>query len=188
MPTDEQFRAWCRRIKNSDRDAFAEVFEALHDPLARYALQITGQKSAAQDIVQQAFTALWDMRSSLNPDESLEALLFRIVRNRSYNYARDRRNRNAHHETLQHETDPVRDTPATNMDADRLDDHLREWIDELPERQREALLLSRFEGLSHEEIAQVMEISPPTVNNHIVRALKTLRSKVRSHHPDLHMP
>ncbi len=186
MPTDDQFRAWCRRIKASDRKAFARVFDALHDPLARYALQITGQKSAALDVVQQAFTALWDMRSSLNPDESLEALLFRIVRNRSYNYTRNRRNRNAHHETLQRELDPVRDTPATNMDADRLDDHLRDWIDELPERQREALMLSRFEGLSHEEIAQVMEISPPTVNNHIVRALKTLRSKVRAHHPDLH--
>lgn len=71
------------------------------------------------------------------------------------------------------------------MDAERLDDHLRAWIDELPDRQREALSLSRFEGLSHEEIAEVMEISPATVNNHIVRALKTLRGKVRSHHPDL---
>lgn len=188
MPTDEQFRAWCRRIKTSDREAFARVFEVLHDRLARYALRITGQKSVAQDVVQQAFTALWDMRSSLNPDESLEALLFRIVRNRSYNYTRDRRTRNSTHDALQREVEPVRDTPATDMDADRLDDHLREWIDELPDRQREALSLSRFEGLNHEEIAQVMEISPPTVNNHIVRALKTLRRKVRSHHPDLHTP
>jgi len=185
MPTDEQFRAWCRRIKDSDREAFASVFDALHDPLARYALQITGTKATAQDVVQHAFTTLWDMRTSLDPTESLEALLFRIVRNRAYNHERNRRTRATNHETLKRDTEPVREAPAADMDADRLEENLRDWIDDLPERQREALVLSRFEGLSHEEIATVMEISPPTVNNHIVRALKKLRRKVRSRHPDL---
>lgn len=185
MPTDKQLRTWCRRIKDSDREAFTAVFEALHDPLARYALQITGQTSAAQDAVQKAFMALWDMRTSLNPDESLEALLFRIVRNRAYNHERDRRTRASNHELLKYDTEPVEPTPGADIEADRLRDNLRSWIDDLPERQREALSLSRFEGLTHEEIAEVMEISPRTVNNHIVQALKTLRRRVRSHHPDL---
>lgn len=188
MPTDEQLRAWCRGIKDSDRDAFAKVFDALHDRLARYALQITGQTPVAQDVVQQAFTSLWDMRSSLTPEESLEALLFRIVRNRAYNYKRDRSTRASNHETLQRDLEPAREDPAANMDATRLEENLRTWIDELPQRQREALVLSRFEGLTHEEVAEVMEISPPTVNNHIVRALKKLRQNVRSHHPDLQTP
>ncbi len=47
------------------------------------------------------------------------------------------------------------------------------------------MLLSRFEGLSHQEIAAVMEISPRTVNNHIVQALKTLRDRIRAFEPDL---
>lgn len=188
MPTDEQLREWCRAIKASDREAFTKVFDALHDRLARYALQITGQKTTAQDVVQQAFTSLWDMRTSLTPEESLEALLFRIVRNRSYNYKRDRRTRASNHEILQRDTEPAEDDPAANMDADRLEDNLRRWISDLPDRQREALVLSRFEGLTHEEVAEVMDISPPTVNNHIVRALKKLRRKVRSRHPDLQTP
>ncbi|MFB6230400.1 MAG: RNA polymerase sigma factor [Salinibacter sp.] len=188
MPTDKQLRVWCRRIKASDREAFASVFDVLHDRLARYALQITGRKATARDVVQQAFTALWEMRSSLNPEESLEALLFRIVRNRAYNCKRDRQTRASNHEILQRDTEPIRDTPAVDMDADRLEKHLRSWIVDLPERQQEALVLSRFEGLTHEEIGEVMEISPATVNTHIVRALKTLRRKVRSHHPDLQMP
>lgn len=185
MPTDEQLSAWCRRIKASDREAFAGVFEALHDRLAHYALKITGQKAAAQDVVQQAFTSLWDMRSSLEPEESLEALLFRIVRNRAYNYKRDQRTRATNHEALQRDVEPSQDTPAADMDAARLEENLQAWVSDLPERQREALILSRFEGLSHEEIGEVMQISPSTVNNHIVRALKKLRRKVRSHHPDL---
>ncbi len=184
MPTDEQFQRWCRRIKASDREAFEAVFDALHDPLARYALQITGHKAAARDIVQYAFTSLWDMRDDLDPGESLEALLFRIVRNRAYNTERDRRTREDKHSELRRNAEPVQPDVAAQMDADRLEADLRAWIEELPDRQREALTLSRFENLSHESIADVMDISPRTVNNHIVQALKKLRRRVRSHHAE----
>jgi len=188
MPTDEQFQRWCRRIKASDREAFEAVFGALHDPLARYALQITGRTAAAQDIVQYAFTSLWDMREDLDPEESLEALLFRIVRNRAYNTERNRRTREEKHDQLQRDTDPVRPDPGAQLDADRLEADLRVRIQELPDRQREALTLSRFENLSHEAIADVMDISPWTVNNHIVQALKKLRRWVRSHHEEHQIP
>lgn len=187
MPTDDQFETWCRRIKASDRAAFRAVFEALHDPLARYALQITGRRDAAQDVVQYAFTSLWDMREDLDPEKSMEALLFRIVRNRAYNAERDRRSREAKHDDLKHGTNPVTPDPGAQMDADRLEEELRAQIEALPERQRDALELSRFQDLSHEAIAEVMDISPRTVNNHIVAALKKLRRWIRSHHAD-HFP
>lgn len=184
MPTNEQIETWCRRIKASDRDAFRAVFDELHDPLARYALQITGQTATAQDVVQYAFTTLWDMRRDLNPEESLEALLFRIVRNRAYNTQRNQWTRETKHDEIQQNTEPIRPDPGAEMDADRLETSLRARIDELPERQREALILSRFQDLSHDEIAEVMDISPRTVNNHIVHALKKLRRWIRTHHED----
>jgi len=74
MPTNEQFQQWCRRIMASDREAFEAVFDALHDPFARCALRITGR----EDIVQYAFTSLWDMRESLTPKESLETCFFAL--------------------------------------------------------------------------------------------------------------
>lgn len=184
MPTDEQLETWCRRIKASDRDAFRAVFDQLHDSLARYALQITGRKVAAQDVVQYAFTTLWDMRDELDPTESLEALLFRIVRNRAYNTVRNRRTRENKHDEIQRDTDPVQPQPEAEIDADQLEADLRDRIRDLPDRQREALVLSRFEDLSHDAIAEVMDISPRTVNNHIVSALKKLRRWVRTHHDD----
>lgn len=184
MPTDEQLAKWCRRIKASDRDAFRAVFDRLHDPLARYALQITGRKVAAQDVVQYAFTTLWDIRDDLDPTESLEALLFRIVRNRAYNRVRNRQTRESKHDEIQRETEPVQPMPESEIDAERLEDALRDRIRDLPDRQREALVLSRFEDLSHDAIAEVMDISPRTVNNHIVSALKKLRRWVRTHHEE----
>ena len=70
------------------------------------------------------------------------------------------------------------------LTAQRLDDKLQLWIDQLPERQREALTLTRFEGLSHVEVAEIMGISPRTVNNHLVKALETLRDQIRAYEPD----
>ena len=58
------------------------------------------------------------------------------------------------------------------------------WIDELPPRRREAFRLSRFDGLSHDEIARVMALTPKTVNNHIVLALQTLRERLAHFDPD----
>jgi RNA polymerase sigma-70 factor (ECF subfamily) len=62
-------------------------------------------------------------------------------------------------------------------ESDERMDLLKNWITDLPERQREAFELSRFEGLDHDEIASVMNVSSNTVNNHIVAALKRLRDR-----------
>lgn len=189
MSTDEQFTTWCRRIKASDQRAYEQVFRALHDSLFRYALSITGGRASARDVVQDAFMQLWERRSTLDPSRSLEAFLYRMVRNRAYNHQRNHRTRTAKHKLLKEEEGLSHKTsdllPDTSLNAKTLEAKLEEWIEALPDRQREALLLSRFEGLSHQEIAAVMEISPRTVNNHIVQALKRLRDRIRAFEPDL---
>lgn len=189
MSTEEQFRAWCRRLKASDRSVFEEVFHALHEALFRYALYITRDAAAARDVSQEAFLHLWEMRAALDANQSLKALLYRIVRNRAYNYQRNRRTHAAAHALLARAAHaPSQNGPALPdalLQAKTLEARLQGWIDELPARQREALVLSRFESLSHAEIAAIMDISPHTVNNHIVQALKTLRDRIRAFEPDL---
>lgn len=67
------------------------------------------------------------------------------------------------------------------MDSDALRTRMRAWIDDLPERQREAFRLSRFDDLTHDEIADVMDIAPRTVTNHVTKALQTLRDRLDDH-------
>lgn len=184
--SSDSYQQWCRRIRRSDREAFECLFYALHDALYRYAVSIAGEEATAGDIVQEVFVQLWERRGTLDPERSLRALLFRMVRNRAYNHERDRRRRA---KLLREEGEVIAngrpEAPDGRVRAKHLDGLLRQWIEALPERQREALLLSRYEGLSHEEIAQVMDISPRTVNNHLVRALKTLRGEVSKYEPEL---
>lgn len=188
MPDAQTFETWCRRLRASDREALAEVFEAMHDPLFRYVRSITKNGAAARDITQDLFIRLWDARASLDPSQSLEAYLFRMARNRAYNHERNRRTRtdkedDVREDSVAQPSAPV--LPDAQVDANLLEANLAQWIEELPDRQREALSLSRFEGLSHDDVADVMDISPRTVNNHIVRALKTLRERIRAFEPDL---
>jgi RNA polymerase sigma factor (sigma-70 family) len=119
---------------------------------------------------------------------SIKAYLYRIARNRAYNYCRDRRIHEMKHAEIrmngQHPTEEA-DGPDAELDAVLLGRSLGGWLEELPERQREALRLSRFGGLSHDEVAAVMDISPRTVNNHIVRALATLGDRLRDYQADI---
>ena len=188
MGTDETFTTLCRRLKASDRAAFEQVFQALHDGIYRYVRSLTKDGDTARDIVQDVFVKLWEAREQLDPTKSLEAYVYRMARNRVYNHTRNRRTRANKRSELQ-STSAVREQgpqpPDAKLNADVLEDNMQTWIEELPERQREAFALSRFEGLSHDEIASVMEISPRTVNNHIVSALKTLRARIRAFEPSL---
>ncbi len=176
----DPFPAWSQRLRASDPTACTEVFEALHPVLLRYALQLTRDEAAAYDVVQEAFIKLWQVRETLDPERSMKALLYRIVRNLSLNYHRMKR-----HEATQQAALPDREvaqapTPEETFDAEVLGAHPRRWIDTLPPRRREAFQLSRFEGLSHDEIAQVMNLAPRTVTNHIMLALQHLRDRLHT--------
>lgn len=177
------FADWCRRLRASDRTAFAAVFETLHVDLMRYAWRFTGDEHSARDVVQDVFLKLWRVRETLQPERSLRALLYTMTRNLALNHNRAR----------QHHADPTDATdawPAEPVDADaaldaaRLGAHLEAWIAALPARRREAFQLSRYQGLSHDEIADVMGLTPRTVNTHIVLALKDLRARLGALHPD----
>lgn len=182
--TDEQFSAWCVGLQRSDRAAFAAVFESTYDALFGFARYITRDEAAAHDILQDVFLKLWQVRETIDPNRSLRALLYQMVRNYALNHERRKKT----HATDSLDTTLVEPAVETTMeddiDTDALSDRIRTWIDQMPERRREAFVLSRFEGLSHEEIARVMNLTPRTVNNHIVLALQDLRSRLHAYETD----
>ena len=182
LPTDDSFIRWSERLQSSDQRAFSELFEAMHVALLRYAWRFTGEQEAARDIVQDAFLKLWQIRTNVDPKRSLKALLYTMVRNLALNHKRAAQHTNGAFP----EHDLYDQAPAADqqVEASMLDDRLRLFIEQMPDRRREAFMLSRYEGLSHEEIAQVMNLTPRTVNTHIVLALKDLRNRLGALQPD----
>jgi len=188
MAAHPDFATLCQRLKDSDREAFERVFRVLHDALYRYVRSLTKTSAVAADITQDVFVSLWEARDRLDPSRSLEAYVYRMARNRVYNYQRDERTHAEKRAQMQAvaAAEPQRASrPDTKLHTDVLESNINAWVKALPERQREAFVLSRYNGLSHDEIAAVMEVSPRTVNNHIVSALKTLRTRIRAYEPSL---
>lgn len=177
----EDIQNWAAKIAKSDRTAFDSLFRKLYPVLVNFACRYVRQKSIAADIVQESFVKLWEKRDTLNENGSVKAYLYRTVRNRCLNYKRDHAKEivgldDGLPQLADNKTESENNTGAElNMKL------IKRWIDELPDRQREAFQLSRFEGLDHEEVAGVMEVSPNTVNNHIVAALDKLRARYNNY-------
>ena len=183
--SSRQLAEWCERLQNSDHRAYEEIFRTLYDPLLNYAVYLTKSRPIALDIIQDAFLKLWEKRATLNPDKSVKALLYLIVRNLAFNHNRDTASRSAKLADPIYQPLPNEPGPEETYKAVELKRKLDGWIDSLPIRQREALVLSRMQGLSHDEIASVMNVSPRTVNNHIVRALKYIHGRIQGYEPTL---
>ena len=175
---DEQFLRWCHGLLRSDATSYAELFDASYDALHRYAMYITHDEAASSDILQDVYLKLWQVRDSIDPERSLRALLFQMVRNYALNHERQRKRHAAEAIEADHPSVGFDSVNDDELDAAVLKECLQVWIDEMPERRREAFMLSRYEGLSHEEIASLMDLAPKTVNNHIVLALQHIRKKL----------
>lgn len=146
----------------------------MHAPLVRFATGLGLGLADADDLAQEAFVRLWERRSSIDPSRSVRAWLYRTVRNLALNQFRDDRR---HAERLAALPPPGPEpTPDDVAEGRTLARRLDALVAELPDRQREALLLTRLDGLTHAEVADVMGVSARTVNNHLVRALRALRT------------
>jgi RNA polymerase sigma-70 factor (ECF subfamily) len=174
------------RLGQDDAAAFEAIFRRLSEPIFRFVCGMVQDESLAHDLTQDTFARLWSVRDRMDDVDALRPYVYQIARNRVYNQQRDakvRRDNRAHLQDTHSNSQPP--SPDTTLDVDMLRSMIEQWIDELPDRQQEALTLRRQDHLSHDEIAEVMGISPKTVNNHLVRAMKTLRRRLHDHRPDL---
>lgn len=176
--TTQDFARWSQELKDSDQSAFEQIFNHFYSALLGYASRILNSREVAKDIVQEAFITLWNKRENIDPAKSVKSLLYRIVYTRCLNQIRDKREFGYDTEQMNQvaDTDTENTEPDFSTDVNELGEILESVICKLPERQREAFLLSRQEGLTHDEIANIMDCRPATVNNHITSAMKNLRN------------
>ncbi len=161
------------RLRVSDQEAFRLLFEKYQPILFRNVLHSLHDVDTAHDIVQETFVRVWTHRTSLQPNLPFLALLFRISRNLVLDHAK--------HQAVRKRLEPTvvqtgGDDPDESLQRTLLEEKLAEVVrTKLPTKCREIFLLSRMEGMSHNEISEHLGISPKTVENQITRALKILR-------------
>lgn len=180
---DSENRRWVLGLRASDERVLESFFRTLHPALLRHAERFV-HADMARDVVQEAFVKIWNAREQLDPNRSLKAFAYRTVRNLALNRVRDRSRRGELLELHPPDTFSPPAADASTLESE-LEERMTAWIGELPDRQREALTLSRMSGMTHQEVAEAMGLSARTVNNHLVRALRALRARVEAYDPSL---
>lgn len=169
-------RATLQRLRASDAAALDELMELVWDALVGFAYRLTDSLESAEDIAQESFVRLWAGRKDWSTDGSPRAILYRIARNLAID---ERRKRRVRDETSKLDLKTSRPaTPLELVEESELRRHLDAALASLGERDREVFMLSRDQGLSHAEIAEVMQLAPQTVANLLHRVLNHLRHEL----------
>lgn len=169
------------RIGAGDHQAFRSLIERHQNAVIGTVAKMLGNPSEAQDIAQQVFLRLWRNAKRYRPDAKFTTYLFTITRNLVFNETR-RRRRKKEISSDEHEAtfnNLLPDRPEHQPDAQVLQAELHEAINHaiasLPETQRMAVVLRRYEQLSYEEIASVLNLTVAAVKSLLFRARTSLR-------------
>lgn len=165
-------------IREGDATAFKILFDTYYVSLCEYAISFVKLAPVAEDLVQDVFANIWNMRKNWTPNHTLKSYLFRAVRNQALNYLKhDRLEKKwAEHVRQNGQEDLIFD-PESNDHSD-LQKIIYLAIDDLPPRRRTVFVLSRFYKLTYLEIADTLDISVKTVEKHMRIALMQLYEEV----------
>ena len=180
----ERDAAWMRRVQGGDPDAFRELILAYQSRVAAAAARMAGPGFDPEEIAHEVFVRVWKSAHRYEPSARLSTWLLTIARNLVLNELRYK----ARHPTVSRDAPaeeggaPEDSLPASannRPDSLLLERELQQAIDaalqQLPENQRTALVLRRYEELSYEEIAAVLEVSVPSVKSLLFRARSEMR-------------
>lgn len=163
----------------SKQEQYESLFRRHHKVLCDLAFNITNDKEAAKDVVQEVFYRLWKNQEEVHFGDLLKNYLFRATAHTAYNYLRSRKKIIRLDETAL-ENFVTDASPRENEGNNDLALRVRHAIDRLPDKCRTIYLLSRQEGLKYHEIASALNLSVKTVENQMGIALHKLREELKS--------
>jgi RNA polymerase sigma-70 factor (ECF subfamily) len=166
-----------RAARNGSEAAFLQIFDDHHAALFRFAYRLSGSIADAQDVVQECFLELLRPDNSYDPlRTALRTYLFGVVRNQCLK--RLRRNGSAV-EPPSHPTDS--ENPETQLLRREIEHAVSQAIRQLPDTQKEILILAHYEQMSLAEIAEVMELEVTAVKSRLQRARAQLKESLAAY-------
>ncbi len=178
------------RLKEGDPTAYEELFKQTFPRMLGYCRLFIHDQAQANDLVQECFVKLWEKRSTIKPTQSVESLLFVMLRNRCLNYLRDQKihiaekNINTLEENeLQH----LYQLDFTGKEEKTLEEKLveaiRKSVENLPEKRKNVFLKAKVEGKKNKEVAEELGISVKAVEKHLHQAKEQIRQEMLQKFP-----
>lgn len=177
------------RAKAGDDAAYEFLVEKFRRPMLSFMYRAVHNTSVAEELAQEVFLRVYRSRQTYNAEAKFSTWLYRIATNLAANYARDTKAERAQGSISLDEPDEetgttldVADTrPNIEQDLLRVERlaAIRRHVHALPERQRNAVLMHKYQGLDYRQIAQVLNLSESATKSLLFRAYETLRERLK---------
>ena len=178
------------RLKEGNSLAYEELFKQTYPRLLGYCSLFIHNQAQANDLVQECFVRLWEKRSTISASQSVESLLFVMLRNRCLNYLRDQKlhvsdkNINLVGENeLQHLYQLDFAGKEEKTLEEKLIEAIRESVDNLPEKRKLVFIKAKIEGKKNKEVAEELGISVKAVEKHLHQAKEQIRNEMLKEFP-----
>ena len=175
------------RVREGDNEAFELLVELHQSAVIGTVAKMLGGASEAEDIAQQVFIRIWKSAKRYQPQAKFTTWMFTITRNLVFNETRRRKRKPtvSVEEREEESHQQVEDVHSTTPDQDVLHSELERAVDDaiqaLPDKQRLAVVLRRYEEMPYDEIGRVLSMSVPAVKSLLFRARTQLKESLEKY-------
>jgi RNA polymerase sigma-70 factor (ECF subfamily) len=184
--TDAEFML---RVKEGDDGAFNYLVEKYRRPLIGFMYRMTHNAATAEELAQEVFLRVYRSRTTYTADAKFSTWLYRIATNLAANHARDTRHERPEVQVSIDEPDEESGTTVdvadsrSNVEQDLVREErlkaIRKHIQALPERQRMAVIMHKYQNMDYKQIAEVLKLSESATKSLLFRAYETLRERLK---------
>jgi RNA polymerase sigma-70 factor, ECF subfamily len=167
-----------RRLKNDDKSALDEIFHYYYPRLYNFSKRILKIEDEIDDILQDVFLKIWINRNKINNPETFNSFIFTITKNALLNLIRSNINKQTFKEEFSRKVISAEYFTIDQIEFKEIQTAIDQIVSRLPEKRQKVFLLSRIEGLSNKEIAQKLNISEKTVEDHITHSIRFLKKSL----------
>ena len=177
------------RVAEGDEASFTYLAEKYHRPIIHFLFRMVGNQAVAEELAQEVFLRVYRARESYRAEARFTTWLYRIATNLAVNYARDTRHeRSAQTVYLDQADEESGTTPDLADDEPSAEERLlreermaaiRRHVMELPERQRMAVAMHKYQGMDYRQIGEVLKLSESATKSLLFRAYQTLREELK---------
>ena len=168
-------------LRQGDAEAYVELYDRYHAGLHAWLLSFVKIPAIAQDIVQEVFMKIWEIRGRLQPHQSFPAFIYRIARNRAINMLGKISTDHKLRKQLMFRLQESAENPEQQLLWQQYQLLLGMAIRELPRQRQKIYTLCRQEGKTYDEAAMELGISRNTVKEHMVMAMKDIKEYFYRH-------
>lgn len=173
------------RLKDGIPAAYEELFKQTFPRMLGYCRLFVHDRAQANDLVQECFVKLWEKRSTISMNQSVESLLFVMLRNRCLNFLRDQKLHHAEKDIYRLEENELQHLyhlDFTGREKKTIEENLmeaiRESVDNLPEKRKLVFVKAKIEGKKNKEVAEELGISVKAVEKHLSQAKEQIRREM----------